>query len=337
MIAETYIIYNTWHCIVCEFYIKEGIFVAVYLVKRLIGTMLVLWVVVTITFGLMHAIPGGPFTQEKKLPPAVLATVEARYHLNDPLWKQYEDYVIHAATLDFGPSYKYPGKTVNDIIRESFPVSAMLGCISLMLAIGAGVSFGVIAAWYKNRWIDYLLMIGATLGVSVPSFILAAVLIQLFSFTWPLLPAAMWKGPSYVILPAIALAAQPTAFIMRLTRSGILEILNQNYIRAARARGVGTASLLCRHALRNALLPVVSYIGPLAAALLTGSFIVESIFAIPGLGRHFVTSIYNRDYTVILGITIFYSMLIMGMNLLVDVVYPFLDPRITIKQGKEDA
>ena len=309
---------------------------AIYLAKRLIGACIVLWAVITITFGLMHAIPGGPFTQEKKLPPAVMATVEARYHLDEPLWDQYVDYVRHAAVLDLGPSYKYPGKTVNDIIAETLPVSAELGLISLLLAIGAGILAGMAAAWYKNTWVDYGMMIGATLGVSVPSFILAAVLIQLFAFTWPVLPAALWKGPAYVILPALALAAQPTAFIMRLTRSSLVDALGQDYIRTARSRGIGSWSLLYRHALRNALLPVVSYIGPLAAALMTGSFIVETIFAIPGLGRHFVTSIYNRDYTVILGITIFYSFLIMMMNLLVDLIYPLLDPRITVDSRKEE-
>lgn len=309
---------------------------AIYLAKRLIGACIVLWAVITITFGLMHAIPGGPFTQEKKLPPAVMATVEARYHLDEPLWDQYVDYVRHAAVLDLGPSYKYPGKTVNDIIAETLPVSAELGLISLLLAIGAGILAGMAAAWYKNTWVDYGMMIGATLGVSVPSFILAAVLIQLFAFTWPVLPAALWKGPAYVILPALALAAQPTAFIMRLTRSSLVDALGQDYIRTARSRGIGPWSLLYRHALRNALLPVVSHIGPLAAALMTGSFIVETIFAIPGLGRHFVTSIYNRDYTVILGITIFYSFLIMMMNLLVDIIYPLLDPRITVDSRKEE-
>ena len=234
-----------------------------------------------------------------------------------------------------GPSYKYPGKTVNDIIAETFPVSAQLGLISLFLAIGTGVLAGMAAAWYKNTWIDYTMMVGATLGVSVPSFILAAVLIPLFAFPWPILPAALGKGPAYVILPALALAAQPMAFIMRLTQSSLLDALGQDYIRTARSRGIGTRSLICHHALRNALLPVVSYIGPLAAALMTGSFIVETIFAIPGLGRHFVTSIYNRDYTVILGITIFYSFLIMMMNLLIDVIYPLLDPRITMDGKKE--
>lgn len=309
---------------------------AIYLAKRLFGACIVLWAVITITFGLMHAIPGGPFTQEKKLPPAVMATVEARYHLDEPLWNQYVDYVRHAAVLDLGPSYKYPGKTVNDIIAETLPVSAELGLISLLLAIGAGILAGMAAAWYKNTWVDYGMMIGATLGVSVPSFIFAAVLIQLFAFTWPVLPAALWKGPAYVILPALALAAQPTAFIMRLTRSSLVDALGQDYIRTALSRGIGSWSLLYRHALRNALLPVVSYIGPLAAALMTGSFIVETIFAIPGLGRHFVTSIYNRDYTVILGITIFYSFLIMMMNLLVDLIYPLLDPRITVDSRKEE-
>ena len=309
---------------------------AIYLAKRLLGACIVLWAVITITFGLMHAIPGGPFTQEKKLPRAVMATVEARYHLDEPLWNQYVDYVRHAAVLDLGPSYKYPGKTVNDIIAETLPVSAELGLISLFLAIGAGVLAGMAAAWYKNTWVDYGMMIGATLGVSVPSFIFAAVLIQLFAFTWPVLPAALWKGPAYVILPALALAAQPTAFIMRLTRSSLVDALGQDYIRTARSRGIGPWSLLYRHALRNALLPLVSYIGPLAAALMTGSFIVETIFAIPGLGRHFVTSIYNRDYTVILGITIFYSFLIMMMNLLVDLIYPLLDPRITVDSRKEE-
>ncbi len=306
-----------------------------YLMKRVAGAVVVLWAVITITFLLMHAIPGGPFTAEKKLPPAVLANVEARYHLNDPLLTQYGDYLEHAAVLDLGPSFKYPGQTVNDIIAESMPVSAQLGLISFCLALSVGVTAGVLAAWRKNSCLDYSLMLVATLGVSVPSFIIAAILIQLFAFTWPILPAAMWKGPAYAVLPALALAAHPTAFIMRLTRSSILDTLSQDYIKTARSRGVSTRSLLCHHALRNALLPVVSYLGPLAASLLTGSFIVESIFAIPGLGQHFVTSIYNRDYTVILGITIFYSFLIIFLNLLIDLIYPLLDPRISLKTERK--
>lgn len=307
----------------------------IYLLKRIAGACVVLWAIITITFGMMHAIPGGPFTQEKKLPPAVVATVEERYHLNDSLSTQYIDYLKHAAVLDLGPSYKYPGKTVNDIIAETFPVSAELGLISLCLAIGMGVLAGMLAAWRKNGFVDYVLMICATLGVSVPSFIIAAILVQLFAFTWPILPAAMWNGPVYAILPSLALAAHPTSFIMRLTRSSIIDALAQDYIKTARSRGIGIRAVLVHHALRNALLPVISYIGPLAAALMTGSFIVETIFAIPGLGRHFVTSIYNRDYTVILGITIFYSFLIILMNLIIDVIYPLLDPRITLQKGRE--
>ena len=307
---------------------------AIYLAKRLIGACIVLWAVITITFGLMHAIPGGPFTQEKKLPPAVMATVEARYHLDEPLWDQYVDYVRHAAVLDLGPSYKYPGKTVNDIIAETLPVSAELAD-QPSSGYRAGILAGMAAAWYKNTWSitdddrGYPRCFGA-------QFYFSGCPHTTLCLYWPVLPAALWKGPAYVILPALALAAQPTAFIMRLTRSSLVDALGQDYIRTARSRGIGPWSLLYRHALRNALLPVVSYIGPLAAALMTGSFIVETIFAIPGLGRHFVTSIYNRDYTVILGITIFYSFLIMMMNLLVDIIYPLLDPRITVDSRKEE-
>ncbi|WP_101912502.1 ABC transporter permease [Megasphaera vaginalis (ex Bordigoni et al. 2020)] len=306
-----------------------------YCLKRLVGACLVLWTVVTITFALMHAIPGGPFTAEKKLPPVVLAAVEERYRLDQPLLEQYADYLEHAAVFDFGPSFKYPGRTVNEIIAETLPVSAELGAIALCLALGVGVLAGMAAAWHKNGALDYALMLGATLGVSVPSFILAALLVQLFAFTWPVLPAALWKGPSYAVLPVFALAAHPTAFVMRLTRASFLDVLSQDYMRTARARGVGTFSLLCRHGLRNALLPVITYIGPLAASLLTGSFVVETVFAIPGLGRYFVTSIYNRDYTVILGITIFYSFLIIVMNLLIDVIYPLVDPRISLTSERE--
>lgn len=307
-----------------------------YIVKRVTSSVVVLWAVITITFLLMHAIPGGPFTEEKKLPPPVLANIEERYHLHDPLLTQYTDYVKHAAVLDLGPSFKYPGQTVNDIIAQSMPVSGQLGLISLFLALAVGIPAGLVAAWKKNSFVDYGLMVGATLGVSVPSFIAAALLIQLFAFTWPILPAAMWKGPLYVIMPAIALAIQPMAFIMRLTRSSVMDALSQDYIRTARSRGIPMGRTLVHHALRNALLPVISYIGPLAAALLTGSFIVETLFAIPGLGRYFVTSIYNRDYTVIMGITIFYSVLVISLNLLIDLLYPLLDPRIRLHEEEKE-
>ena len=303
-------------------------------VGRFLSMLLVLWVIVTATFVLMHAIPGGPFTAEKALPEAVLKNIEARYHLNDPLPKQYMDYLGNLLQGDLGPSFKYESRTVNEIIAESFPVSAELGLVAVSISVLIGIPAGMAGALYHNRWPDHLVMLLATFGISVPSFILATVLIYIFALWLNLLPAAMWGSPEFVVLPALALAGMPTAFIARLTRSSMLEVLTQDYIRTARSKGLPQLTILCRHALKNALLPVVTYLGPMIAAIFTGSFVIESIFAIPGLGRHFVTSIYNRDYTVILGITIFYSAILVFMNFLVDLTYVWLDPRINIS-GKE--
>lgn len=307
-----------------------------YILRRIISACFVLWMVITITFFLMHAVPGGPFTEEKSLPPEVLTVIEERYNLNAPLFTQYTNYLENVISFDLGPSYKYPGRTVNEIISESFPISAMLGASGLLIAVSFGVLAGTFTAWRMNTWVDYSLMLAATLGVSVPSFIVATLLIYVFGFMWPILPVAGWRGPLSVVLPAFALASHPMAFITRLTRSSLLEVLNQDYIKTARSKGVHMSRLIFKHALRNALLPVVSYIGPLAAGLLTGSFVIENIFAIPGLGRNFVLGIYNRDYTVILGITIFYSFLVVLLNLIVDLVYPLLDPRITLIGNKEE-
>ena len=300
------------------------------IVGRILSMVLVLWVIITVTFVLMHAIPGGPFTAEKALPEAVMKNIEARYRLNDPLPKQYVDYWANLLQGDLGPSFKYESRTVNEIIAEGFPVSAELGLIAVSFSVLIGVPAGMAGALYQNRWPDHLVMLLATVGISVPSFILATVLIYIFALWLQLLPAAMWGSPEYVILPALALAGMPTAFIARLTRSSMLEVLAQDYIRTARAKGIAPFKILWLHALKNALLPVVTYLGPMIAAIFTGSFVIESIFAIPGLGRHFVTSIYNRDYTVILGITVFYSALLVLMNFLVDLAYLWLDPRIKI-------
>ena len=305
------------------------------IIGRFLSMMLVLWVIVTATFVLMHAIPGGPFTAEKALPEAVLKNIEARYHLNDPLSKQYTDYLGNLLQGDLGPSFKYESRTVNEIIAESFPVSAELGMVAVSLSVLIGIPAGMAGALYQNRWPDHLVMLLATFGISVPSFILATILIYIFALWLNLLPAAMWGSPEFVVLPAIALAGMPTAFIARLTRSSMLEVLSLDYIRTARAKGLSPFTILWRHALKNALLPVVTYLGPMIAAIFTGSFVIESIFAIPGLGRHFVTSIYNRDYTVILGITIFYSVILVFMNFFVDLTYVWLDPRIKIS-GEED-
>ena len=308
---------------------------ALYILKRLVSAILVLWVILTITFFLMHAIPGGPFTSEKKLPPQVQATIEATYHLNDPLEKQYMDYLERVVHFDLGPSFQYEGRTVNDIISESFPVSAQLGLISLVVALVGGVFFGVVSAWKTNSWIDYGVSFFSTLGISVPTFIIGALLVYYFGFVLPIFPVALWKGPAYVILPVLTMAAQPMAFIARLMRSELVEAYSKDFIRTARAKGLSPLTILFRHALGNAILPVITYIGPLTASLLTGSFVVETIFAIPGLGRYFVTSIYNRDYTVVLGITIFFSALIVLFNLIIDLIYPVIDPRVKLEEEED--
>jgi len=306
-----------------------------YMLKRFVSSLVVLLAIITITFLLMHAIPGGPFSSEKKISPAIMKNIEEHYHFNDPLWKQYVDYMANLSRFDLGPSFKYEGRRVNDIIRESFPVSLELGMVSISLAIVIGIPAGALAALRQNKWQDYVTMFLSTIGVSVPSFVLATLLIYVFALKLSLVPAAMWDGAEYVVLPALALASHPMAFIARLTRSSMLEVLAQDYIKTARAKGLSKFVILYRHALRNALIPVVTYIGPMAAGILTGSFIIETIFAIPGLGRHFVTSIYNRDYTVILGVTVFYSLLVISLNLVVDLIYPQLDPRIKLnsKEG----
>lgn len=307
-----------------------------YILKRLLNSAIVLLVVITITFLLMHAIPGGPFTTEKNLPPAILKNIEERYRLNDPLWKQYGNYLNNLAHLDLGPSFKYQDRTVNQIIKESFPVSFELGMSSIALSLLLGIPAGIVAALKRNKWQDFTVMFLATFGVSVPSFVFAAALIHVFAIKLALLPAAMWGGLEYRILPSIALAGMPTAFIARLTRSSMLDVLGQDYIRTARAKGLAQHVITYRHALKNALIPVITYIGPMAAGILTGSFIIETLFAIPGLGRYFVTSIYNRDYTTILGVTIFYSMLVVGLNMMVDLIYPLLDPRIKLGNKQEE-
>ena len=307
-----------------------------YVFRRLGGAIIILWVIITVTFALMHAIPGGPFTTEKKLPPQVKASIEAKYHLDDPVWKQYGDYLGGVITGDLGPSYKYEGRSVNDIISDAFPISAQLGLLSLMVAVVGGIAAGAISTMRPNGIVDYAVTVLSTIGISVPTFIIGAVLVYVVGFELGWFPVALWRGPSYMVLPVLTLAAQPMAFIARLTRSGLLDVYQQEYIRTARAKGLSSWTILTRHALGNAILPVITYLGPLAASLLTGSFIVETIFAIPGLGQYFVTSIYNRDYTVILGITIFYSALVVFLNILVDMIYPLIDPRVTTEEGTDE-
>lgn len=307
-----------------------------YIIKRILNALVVLWVVITITFFLMHAIPGGPFTAEKSLPPYVLHSIEERYKLNDPIYVQYGDYLTNLVQGDLGPSFKYPGRSVNDIIKDGFPVSFKLGMEAILLAIIIGIPSGVIAATHKDKWQDKFVNFFTTLGVAVPSFVVAALLIYVLSTKLHLLPAAMWNGWRYEIMPALALSGMPMSFIARLTRSSMLDVLSQDYIKTAKAKGLSWSKVLVKHALPNSLIPVITYIGPMTAGILTGSFVIETIFAIPGLGQYFVTSIYNRDYTVILGVTIFYSVIVIVLNMLVDLIYPLLDPRIKLGEEKSD-
>lgn len=305
-----------------------------YIIKRIFNAFIVLWIVITITFFLMHAIPGGPFTAEKSLPPYVLHSIEERYKLNDPLYKQYGDYLCNLVQGDLGPSFKYPGRSVNDIIKDGFPVSFKLGIEAILIAIIIGIPAGILAGVKKDKWQDRAVNFFTTLGVAVPSFVVAVLLIYVLSTKLHLLPAAMWNGWRYEIMPALALSGMPMSFIARLTRSSMLDILSQDYIKTARAKGLSWSKVLIKHALPNSLIPVVTYLGPMTASILTGSFVIETIFAIPGLGQYFVTSIYNRDYTVILGVTIFYSVIVIVLNMVVDLLYPLLDPRIKIGEEK---
>ena len=305
-----------------------------YIIKRIFNAFIVLRIVITITFFLMHAIPGGPFTAEKSLPPYVLHSIEERYKLNDPLYKQYGDYLCNLVQGDLGPSFKYPGRSVNDIIKDGFPVSFKLGIEAILIAIIIGIPAGILAGVKKDKWQDRAVNFFTTLGVAVPSFVVAALLIYVLSTKLHLLPAAMWNGWRYEIMPALALSGMPMSFIARLTRSSMLDILSQDYIKTARAKGLSWSKVLIKHALPNSLIPVVTYLGPMTASILTGSFVIETIFAIPGLGQYFVTSIYNRDYTVILGVTIFYSVIVIVLNMVVDLLYPLLDPRIKIGEEK---
>lgn len=299
------------------------------------SVILVVFIVATATFILMRMIPGGPFKREKALTPEIQRNIEARYRLNDPLWKQYVDYMGNLIRGDFGPSFKYRGRSVNDIIAEGFPVSAKLGGLAILFALVVGIPAGIISALNQNKWPDNAVMAIAIIGVSVPSFVMATLLMYFFAVKLRWLPAAMWGEPKHVILPMLALSGFPAAFFARLMRSSTLDVLSQDYIRTARSKGLSWAAVVYKHVVKNAILPVVTYLGSLVAGVLTGSFVVENIFAIPGLGKYYVTSIYNRDYTTIMGVTIFYATLLVFLNFLVDIAYGWIDPRIKLTGAKE--
>ncbi|MBC7242312.1 MAG: ABC transporter permease [Anaerolineae bacterium] len=317
-----------------------------YIIRRLLWGIPVLFFVILVVFILVRFLPGGPFdfAGEKQLPPAVVKNLEAKYHLNDPLWKQFVDYLWGVVRGDLGPSFRYRNRTVNDVIAEGLPVSAQLGMLAMLIAIGIGIPLGIIAALRHNTIVDYLATFFAIVGVSIPAIVMGPLLIWIFALKLQWFPVSRWGAqPPYflgflpkpdltfwrhAILPAFTLGTGLSASIARLTRASLLQVIREDYIRTARAKGLAERMVIFRHALKNSMIPVVTILGPMFAAVLTGTFVVEQIFAIPGLGKHFVTSIGNRDYPIIMGTTLLYGVAIVIANLLVDIVYAWLDPRI---------
>lgn len=301
-----------------------------YIGKRVFYMLISLWVIATLTFIMMHLAPGGPFASEKKLPPQIIANLEAHYNLDKPLPVQYALYMKNLIMFDLGPSIKSESRDVNSILADGFPASAQLGLEAMAVAVLAGLIMGIIASIRHNRLPDYTVMFLAVVGLAVPSFVLAPLFQKYFGLEWNLLPIAGWGSFEDTILPAIALSFTPLALMTRLMRSSMLEVMSQDYIRTARAKGLSPSRVITRHAIRNAILPAITIIGPLAVDIITGSFVIEKIFSIPGIGKYFVESIFNRDYSVIMGVTIFYSALLLLVNLLVDIAYTLVDPRIKI-------
>ncbi|MDB6170346.1 MAG: Nickel-transporting ATPase [Verrucomicrobia bacterium] len=299
-----------------------------FIARRLLETIPVLLIIITATFFMIRFVPGGPFTAEKAVTPEILRNLEAHYGLNKPLHRQYLDYLGSLLHGDLGPSFKYPNRTVNEIIAEKLPTSLELGLISLLVALALGLTLGILAAVRRNTWLDYLCSTVAMVGICVPTFVLGPLLVLLFAIHFGWVNASGWYSPVDRVLPCLTLGCVYAAYIARLTRGGMLEVLSQDYIRTARAKGASEARVIFRHALRGGLLPVVSFLGPAIAGILTGSFVIETIFQIPGLGREFVNSAFNRDYTLVLGTVILYATLIIGLNLVVDVAQVWLNPRL---------
>jgi oligopeptide transport system permease protein len=304
--------------------------VGTFVVRRLLLMIPTLWVIATLTFFMMRLAPGGPFLSEREIPPAALEQLKKSYGLDRPLHEQYFTFLGNAVRFDFGPSYKFPARQVREIILEAFPVSLELGFWALLLAIVIGVPIGVFAAVKQNSGGDYAAMAAALAGVSIPNFVLGPALVLTFSLSLFLLPPALWQGASSRVLPVLTLSTAYVAYIARLTRGGMLEVLRQDYIRTAYAKGLPEKDVVYKHGLKLGILPVVSYLGPAAARIITGSIVVESIFAVPGLGRHLVNAAFNRDYTLVLGVVLFYAFFLMVLNLIVDVAYTRLDPRVEL-------
>ena len=318
-----------------------------FIVRRILWAIPVLFCIILVTFILSRSIPGGPFDRagDKSLPESIRQNLEAKYGLDKPLFAQFSDYMLDVVRGDLGPSFFYRGRTVNQIIAQTFPISLQLGLLSILLAVIIGIPAGTFAALKQNTWIDYSSSFVAILGVSIPNIVLGPLLIYLFAVQLGWFPAGRW-GVTYkdlylgfippmtsdfwlhAVLPTIALGTAFSATFARLTRASLLQTIREDYIRTARAKGLSQGRVVIRHAMKNSLIPVVTVFGPLLAAVVTGSFVIERIFGIPGMGEFFVTSITNRDYPVILGTTLFYSILLVVLNIVVDVAYAWIDPRI---------
>ena len=302
-----------------------------YILKRAIMSLITAFLVATLTFFVMNMVPGGPFLSEKAVTPQAQAAMEAKYGLDKPLFQQYTTYMTGILKGDFGLSIKKRGRTVSQIIGTKFPVSAKVGGLALILAVCTGIPLGAVAAFNRGKFIDNLLVVLSTAGIAIPSFLSSTILIYIFTTKLKWLPSLGLKDAQSYIMPVVALALYPTFYMARLMRSSMLDVMGQDYMRTAKAKGVTTFKAIFKHALRNAILPVITYLGPLLAALMTGSFILEKIFNIPGLGSEFVSSITSRDYPMIMGTTIFLAVFIIIMNLFVDIAYAIVDPRIKLK------
>ncbi len=302
-----------------------------FITSRFLQSLLALFLVISATFFMVRFVPGGPFTAEKAVTPEILRNLEAHYGLNKPLWQQYLDYLGSLLRADLGPSFKYPNRTVNEILLDKLPVSAELGGISLAVALVIGVTLGTLAAVKRNTWVDYVASSFGMIGISIPTFVVGPLLVLAFAIHFGWFNASGWYTAADRVLPALVLGIAYAAPISRLTRGGMLEILHQDYIRTARAKGASETRIVLRHALRGGLLPVVSYLGPAVAGILTGSFVIETIFQIPGVGREFVNSAFNRDYTLVLGTVILYAVLIMALNLVVDIVQAWMNPKVRLE------
>lgn len=302
--------------------------------KLIISMLITIILITTLTFTMMHTVPGGPFTRERKVPPEILQALNAKYDLDKPLIVQYFTYMKGLIKFDLGPSYSKIGTSVRELITSGFPVSAKVGFWASILIVVLGLPLGVISALKQNKPIDYFVMFMATLGITVPSFVIATLIIYFFAGKLGWIPSFGLSTPSSYIGPVIALAGYSLAFVTRLTRSSMLEVLRQDYIRTARANGIKEFTVIMKHAVRNALIPVVTYVGPMVAGILTGSFVIEKIFAIPGIGRHFVESVNSRDYTTIMGVTVFYAVFYLITIFIVDIAYALIDPRIKLGDGE---